>query len=109
MKTCNSCHEIKPDNEFNKNRASKDGLTNYCKMCISIYTKKHISEMRVCALPECCKVFASKREATMFCCPKCYDKAKEAGLKVSIIKLQNSPSKWPERAFVGADDVCVVF
>lgn len=109
MKTCSRCQESKSAKDFHKNTANQDGLTNYCKTCISIYTKKHISEIRVCALPECCKVFDSKRDKTMFCSPKCYDKAKEQGIKASIIKLENSPSKWPERAFIGADDVCVVF
>ena len=33
MKRCSGCHELKPDSEFHKNRARRDGLQGYCKPC----------------------------------------------------------------------------
>jgi hypothetical protein len=33
MKTCNDCGEEKPFDQFNKRKASKDGLQGHCKDC----------------------------------------------------------------------------
>jgi 5-methylcytosine-specific restriction endonuclease McrA len=33
MKYCNKCSTEKPESEFNKRKASKDGLNNYCREC----------------------------------------------------------------------------
>ena len=33
MKRCNDCKEIKPLNEYNKDKKSKDKLTHICKKC----------------------------------------------------------------------------
>lgn len=33
MKRCRRCKEEKPETEFYKNRANKDGLQYYCKAC----------------------------------------------------------------------------
>lgn len=35
MKRCPRCKQIKTLNEFNKNRSKKDGLTSYCRQCMS--------------------------------------------------------------------------
>lgn len=32
-KVCCKCQELKPKNEFHKNKAKKDGLSTYCKAC----------------------------------------------------------------------------
>lgn len=33
MKTCTKCNEVKDENEFHKDKHSKDGLTSRCKTC----------------------------------------------------------------------------
>lgn len=40
-KTCIKCGEIKADNEFHKNKTTKDGLAYWCKTCTSEYKKQH--------------------------------------------------------------------
>ena len=37
MKLCPKCSAEKPETEFHKNRARPDGLTLYCKACVSAY------------------------------------------------------------------------
>jgi len=44
MKTCTACKEAKPLTEFGKRKASKDGLTIYCKSCLRNYYKKYYSQ-----------------------------------------------------------------
>jgi hypothetical protein len=39
MKNCTKCNEEKPFSEFQKRKASKDGLTAACKKCLSEYDK----------------------------------------------------------------------
>lgn len=54
MKTCTECLQVKEDNEFHKDRKTKDGLTYRCKKCrtnASIawshkYPKKHAENSR---------------------------------------------------------------
>lgn len=33
LKICGTCKELKPLNEFYKNKYNKDGLTYFCKAC----------------------------------------------------------------------------
>jgi hypothetical protein len=40
-KKCSKCDEIKPLNEFNKNKTKKNGVSSLCKLCHSEYRKKH--------------------------------------------------------------------
>jgi hypothetical protein len=40
-KYCARCAEIKPKGEFGSNRASKDGLTTYCKPCHAVVTREN--------------------------------------------------------------------
>ena len=39
-KTCTGCGETKPLSEFHKDKYSRDGLTKYCKTCISTRGKE---------------------------------------------------------------------
>lgn len=39
MKTCTKCNEVKPVNEFHKDRTSKDGLYSNCKACKRGYAR----------------------------------------------------------------------
>lgn len=39
MKTCSKCRATKPLTEFQKNTRSKDGLQNYCKVCLNAETR----------------------------------------------------------------------
>ena len=39
MKTCNKCNKTKPITEFFKDKNTKDGLRNQCKVCRSTYSK----------------------------------------------------------------------
>jgi len=41
MKKCSKCKELKPFEDFNKNKSKKDGLNTYCKDCNKSYNKKH--------------------------------------------------------------------
>jgi len=41
MKTCSSCKVSKPENEFGKNAARKDGLHNECKICKNTGNSKY--------------------------------------------------------------------
>ncbi|MFI7611830.1 endonuclease VII domain-containing protein [Nonomuraea terrae] len=40
-KFCPRCSEIKPHVEFGSNRASKDGLTSYCKQCHTLVVREN--------------------------------------------------------------------
>lgn len=54
MKTCPRCNKHKTDSEFNKSKASLDGLTSYCRDCGKEYRKDWASKnpQRVKALAE---------------------------------------------------------
>src|ERR1700753_981380 len=41
MKICCTCKQNKPQNDFNKNKATKDGLEKRCKACRAIYNKNN--------------------------------------------------------------------
>lgn len=108
-KKCGRCQEDKDYALFNKNASHKDGLSTYCKTCLHVYIRKFKGTTRICALPECSKVFRPKRKNTMFCRAHCHDRAKELGIGVTIIELKNSPSKLPQKAFIGAEEeACVI-
>ena len=38
-KKCSKCKELKSVDDFHKNKATKDGLNAYCKVCFSAYIK----------------------------------------------------------------------
>ena len=40
MKYCPRCKEIKPLDEFGRNRSERSGLTAYCRPCHSIATRE---------------------------------------------------------------------
>jgi len=46
MKKCNKCKEIKDISYFVKNKSSKDGLNNYCKICKNKYNKSNIERIK---------------------------------------------------------------
>ena len=41
MKNCNTCHTLKPLDDFPKNKCMADGRLNKCKLCFSIYKKQY--------------------------------------------------------------------
>ena len=47
-KKCSKCGEVKPINEFYKDKSHKDGLCSLCKCCVNKkqkeYRKKHLKE-----------------------------------------------------------------
>ena len=45
-KTCGGCKKILPIDQFNKNRANKDGLQYLCRKCTNAYYKKRRTESR---------------------------------------------------------------
>jgi len=50
MKRCSKCRANKPESEFHKNSAQRDGLANYCRPCFAesnrISKKKNIERVR---------------------------------------------------------------
>ena len=46
LKTCTKCNEEKPASEFNKNKATKDGLASHCKECRKAYRKANREAIR---------------------------------------------------------------
>jgi len=40
-KECTRCHQVFPSSNFNKRKESKDGLSLYCKQCVSIKNKEY--------------------------------------------------------------------
>jgi hypothetical protein len=44
MKICSKCKEEKDENEFDKNRSSKDGYGNQCKQCMKETKKQYYEE-----------------------------------------------------------------
>ena len=68
-KECIACHEIKPVNEFTKDKSRKDGLHTYCKTCK--YYPKGIEE-RPCS--KCGKVKNSRDDfyPSQTCCKECF-------------------------------------
>ncbi len=62
MKKCTRCGEEKPFSEFQKRKASKDGLNAACKKCLSDYDKSRaMLPHRVKAREEYSKTDAFKR------------------------------------------------
>lgn len=43
-KTCCTCKQEKPVDQFNKNRASKDGLQGRCRECSRATWRKHYAD-----------------------------------------------------------------
>lgn len=41
MKKCTKCKEPKEFTEFHKSKLHKDGLSHWCKFCVSEYNKNH--------------------------------------------------------------------
>lgn len=41
IKQCDNCNKKLPFDDFNKNKAGKGGLNNWCKICQNEYTKKY--------------------------------------------------------------------
>lgn len=44
MKTCNKCGECKPLDAFAKNKAKRDGLSAWCRVCNSEYNKSYCKQ-----------------------------------------------------------------
>lgn len=44
MKTCNECKTSKNLDQFNKNKARKDGYSNVCRECMKIFRKRHYDQ-----------------------------------------------------------------
>lgn len=42
MKFCFKCKQTKPITDFYKDRNTKDGLTCWCRICISFYRRKKV-------------------------------------------------------------------
>jgi hypothetical protein len=51
-KWCNRCKTTKPPEEFNKNRTTKTGLSNWCKLCCSEQQKEYRKTNRYKKKPE---------------------------------------------------------
>jgi len=43
-KTCSKCGEVKPLDDFYKNKANKDGASCWCKTCKNEYSKQYFRE-----------------------------------------------------------------
>ncbi|MCP4258685.1 MAG: hypothetical protein GY774_14470 [Planctomycetes bacterium] len=46
MKQCSKCKKRKDENEFGKNRKSKDGLRCWCRDCVAVYARGRYKENR---------------------------------------------------------------
>ena len=46
-KRCSNCKQIKTLNGFGADKAAKDGLQHWCKICRSLYAKAHRAEIAV--------------------------------------------------------------
>lgn len=55
MKICkgsNGCGQLLPNASFNKNKASKDGLSHVCRVCDNAYNRKNYSNRDSFLMPE---------------------------------------------------------
>ncbi len=52
MKKCKTCGLEKPEAEFARQKSTKDGLTIYCKACISVQNKQYQAARRAKLKPE---------------------------------------------------------
>lgn len=43
VKLCTKCGDLKNKTEFSANKRTKSGLKSTCKLCDSLYAKKHYS------------------------------------------------------------------
>ena len=57
MKYCTKCKKLKDESEFSKNRVRKDGLSYWCKECVSQYTR-----MRYLTNPKPSKIYLRYEE-----------------------------------------------
>lgn len=48
MKRCSRCKEMKEVTEFGRNKATKDGMSVYCKECVRAYSNNYYKKNRSC-------------------------------------------------------------
>lgn len=61
-KRCTKCLETKPRAEFNARSRSKDGLTVWCKPCISTYAKEHYGRTKAKRLAQSAAWYEANRD-----------------------------------------------
>lgn len=76
IKKCKACGEIKPVNEFNKNKKYKDGYQSKCRKCINELRKRHVLVCKNCG-----KSFRSDIKERKYCSISCSNKDRSPSLK----------------------------
>lgn len=90
MKTCTKCSEVKPKTEFYKHAGTRDGLHNYCKVCMGVANAKWAAANRE-------KRNADKRDvsAKLYAANSENEKARSAKwYAANREKKRESVSKW---------------
>ena len=84
FKTCTKCHKPQPIHQFNIHKNTRDGLTNWCKQCISDYNKDRRRIIQLSRSPRsicsiCNKTKLSREFATgrLYCKTCAAEKARE--------------------------------
>lgn len=116
FKTCAKCKEIKPYNEFGRDKSRKDGFDCYCKECKRSITRlwqrknvekniKNFDESKVLQFKKCikCKEIKSidsfcfckgKKDGRYCYCKECHNERSNAWAKANPEKYKNSIKNW---------------
>lgn len=70
MKECNKCHQLKPLDQFHKNKWNKDGYQTYCKNCQKIVNKHYKVSERL-TNTYCLYCGKQTRNDNKYCSSKC--------------------------------------
>ena len=84
LKVCTACHQAKPQEEFHKNRNTRDGLDYMCKACKREYNRQRRAKLWAMGFCKAC----GKRKADpgYTTCTRCRTRQAEAVAKHYVKK-----------------------
>ena len=105
MKLCSRCRELKPKSEFNKHKNLPGGIQCQCRTCTKQYFNVGFEPRRCCV---CNAIFTPAQARSYTCQRKCAQKVHDHGITPRYVPVADNDALLPQKAFIGADDVCVV-
>ena len=105
MKTCKKCKVEKPNSEFYKSKASKDGLQTRCKPCLNVLTEFVTVEVKRCSRCNTIKSAADftidrkSRDMLKYYCKDCNHKVGRKWVKDNPIRHREYINAWVKEYF----------
>lgn len=81
IKTCTRCKTEKPFDDFYKNRAQKDGLSNWCRGCNKGYQNRYNQDNKEKIAKHCKQYYRNNKEHRLECMKEHYQANKEQKLE----------------------------